>query len=316
MKGWRLKEITWIGFFAAVAWIVFAPHASAAGLAAPPAQGTTPPPDVATLLAPLLAAATGIERIVEMVWNYFESAAQQVAATLGMGQTWAAYARGQIVTAESALTDLAKQALVVEDRIRKLPPRPAPAAQTDPAAAQTEQTWLQTLAERANIVKQIDDAQGTLKDAQEQLLDALNSARYKSIKQSLSVLISLGLGLAVAFATNLDIFRLLNLSTNAGVFGVFITGLIIGAGTGPVHSLIGILQQSRDTLDQAANLFSSRARKNITDQYTTLMQANAVTTSQATPKSLSTSRELAPVTPTDPTPTQQQLRTIERLARR
>ena len=171
----------------------------------------------------------------------------------------------------------------MEDRIRKLPPRPAPAAQTDPAAAQTEQTWLQTLAERANIVKQIDDAQGTLKDAQEQLLDALNSARYKSIKQSLSVLISLGLGLAVAFATNLDIFRLLNLSTNAGVFGVFITGLIIGAGTGPVHSLIGILQQSRDTLDQAANLFSSRARKNITDQYTTLMQANAVTTSQATP---------------------------------
>lgn len=314
MKGWRLKEITWIGFFVAVAWIVFAPHAAAAGLPAPPAQAASPPPDVATLLAPMLAAATGIERIIEMLWSYFESGAQQFAAALGLGQTWATYARGQIVNAEAALTSLAQQALEVEKKLRTLPPRPAPAALMDPAAQQAEQTWLQTLAARANIIKQIDDAQSTLKDAQEQLLDALRSERYKNFKQSLSVLIGLGLGLAVAFATNLDIFKLLNLSTSAGVFGVFITGLIIGAGTGPVHSLIGILQQSRDTLDQAANLFSSRARKNITDQYTALMAANATAGQDSAFES--TSRALAPVLPTDPTPTQQQLRTIERLARR
>ncbi len=322
MKSWRLKEITWIGFFGAVAWIVFAPHTAAAGLAVPGGQAaTTTSPDVATLLAPMVAASTSIERIIEMLWNYFESAAQHVAAGLGLGQTWAAYVRGQIVNAEAALNSLAKQALEVENRIRTLPPRPAQAMLTapgtapTPAAHQTEQTWLQALAERANIVKQLDDAQSTLKDAQTQQLDALNSQRYRSIKQSLSVLLGLGLGLAMAFATNLNIFQLLGLSTTAGVFGVFVTGLIIGAGTGPVHSLIGILQQSRDTLDQAANLFSSRARKNVTEQYTSLMQVNATLAAQpATAEAAS--RDLAPVQPTDPTPTQQQLRTIERLARR
>jgi hypothetical protein len=316
MKGWRLKEITWIGFFAAIAWIVFAPHVSAAGMALPPAQDTTtPPPDVGTLLAPLLAASTGIERVVEMLWNYFESAAQQVAATLGLGRTWAMYARSQIVNAEAALTTLAQQALAIEAKLGKLPPRPDPAAvAADPAAREMEQNWLQTLSERANVVQRIDDAQATVQDAQQQLLNSLKSARYKSIKQAVSVLISLSLGLVTAFTTNLDIFRLLNISMTAGIFGVILTGLIIGAGSGPVHSLIGILQQSRDTLDQAANLFSSRARSNAAQQYATIMQANAATT-QAQTEAVA-SRELAPVTPANPTPTQQQLRTIERLAQR
>jgi hypothetical protein len=317
MKGWRLKEITWIGFFAAVAWIVFAPHASAAGLAVPPAQDANPTPDVGTLLAPLLAAATGIERVVEMLWNYFESAAQQVAATLGLGRTWASYARGQIVNAEAALTTLAQQALAIEAKLGKLPPRPDPAAvAADPASREVEQNWLQTLGERANIVQRIDDAQATVQDAQQQLLNSLKSARYKSIKQALSVLISLSLGLVTSFTTNLDIFNLLHLTKAASIFGVVLTGLIIGAGSGPVHSLIGILQQSRDTLDQAANLFSSRARSNATEQYATLMQANAAATAQAAPESAAASRELAPITATNPTPTQQQLRTIERLAQR
>src|SRR4051794_39095181 len=77
----------WIGIGAAVAWVVFAPPgwarewlALGAAPAAQAAQG-----DVASLLAPMLAAATGIERVLEMAWNWIESANRQLIATMGLG---------------------------------------------------------------------------------------------------------------------------------------------------------------------------------------------------------------------------------------
>lgn len=322
MKGLPLKEITWIGFIGFLAWIVFAPHAGATGVPAlPVGQGdtgqTTPtgPTDVNALLAPVLAAATSIERILEMVWNWFESAGQHLAATLGLGRDWANYTRQQVLNAQTALGTLAHQATVLEAKMRNLPPPPenAPPDPNDPARALQE--------EHQGIVQKIETAQTKLQDAQAQLTSAFTSTRYKSVKQSLSVLMGLILGMITSFSTGLDLFVLLNIKGAPHELGMLVTGIVIGAGTGPVHSLFGILQQSRDALDQAANLFSARSQRTITEQYTALTQSNmAVAQAQAQAANQAAAvRGLeapAPLPMVDPTPTPEQLRTIERLARR
>ncbi|HMA36461.1 MAG TPA: hypothetical protein VKY74_18535 [Chloroflexia bacterium] len=293
MKRFNIGQVGWIAVIGGLGWILLAPHAAAGGLPAPGDQAPATS-DVGTLLAPLLAASTGIERVIEMFWSWFESGATQVVASLGLGQAWARYARNQIAAAETALTDLAIQA----EQLR----HPAPG--TPPAVPATGTA----------LDQKIDEAQQKLADAQQQLRNALKSDRYTSLKQSISVLTGLVLGLIVAYVTRLDMFQLLNLSKNAGDFGLIVTGLIIGAGSGPVHSVIGLLQQSRDAVDQAANLFSSRARQNATQTLTALMTANAAS---AAPPPDSGTRDLGPAAPAAPAPvTQEQLRMIERLATR
>ncbi len=291
----RAGIVQWIGIVAVgvVGWAVVAPHAQAAGVAAPPAQagGSS---DVATLLAPVLAAATGIERIIEMAWSWFESAAEQTVAALGLGSGWAGYARGQVQAAESALNTLAGEAALLT---RQTAANPAPSAAA------------------ADLATRIDAAQQRLLDAQQQLRTALKSDRYVSIKQAVSVLVSLGLGLVIAGATGLDMFHLLGLTSTSTIFGGFITGLVIGAGSGPVHSIIGLLQQSRDAVDQAANLFSSRARENATQALSNVVSMNAAA---AAPGPAAVSRDFvaAPAPPAGMLATPEQVRMIERLATR
>src|SRR5438046_2735818 len=99
MRRWRLTGWIGIGLLGAVGWLLLAGHAQATGPGAQAAQAATS--DVGTLLAPLLAAATGIERIIEMGWNLFESAFQQTVAALGLGQSWAQYARDEVNSAET-----------------------------------------------------------------------------------------------------------------------------------------------------------------------------------------------------------------------
>jgi hypothetical protein len=174
--------------------------------------------------------------------------------------------------------------------------------------------------EHQGSIQKIDAAQTKLKDAQQQLSSALTSPRYKSRKQSLSVAIGLVLGVITSFTTGMNIFSLLNIP-DTGNFGIVVTGLDIGAGTGPVHSLLGILQQTRDALDQVANLFSARSQRTVTEQYTALTQSNLAVAQAQTQAAnqVAQARGLeaaAPVPMPDPTPTEEQLRTIERLARR
>src|SRR5205085_6667342 len=95
---------------------------------------------------------------------------------------------------------------------------------------------------------------------------------------------SLIMGIGIAGASGLDMFKLLGLIPNTAgtnLYTVLITGLVIGAGSGPVHSVIGLLQQARDATDQAANLFSSRSKRNISEMMTNLVTANAATAATA-----------------------------------
>jgi hypothetical protein len=60
-------------------------------------------------------------------------------------------------------------------------------------------------------------------------------------------------------------FALLGIGTVPAKFDILITGLIIGTGSSPVHSLIGILQQGKDALDSLGGFLDSRAKPAKTD---------------------------------------------------
>jgi hypothetical protein len=189
---------------------------------------TTSSGEVAMLLAPLVAAATAIERMIEMGFSWFESLVVSASNFLNVGGDYVKWARDQANACRTTLLH---------------------AAPADISAAEQ-----------------------ALHDAQQRLKEWVASEPYVSIKRGLSVLFGIILGLVVAWVSKLQMFKLLGVNLVAlngaannpalaqfltGV-DVVVTGLIIGTGSAPVHSLIGILQKSKDAIDEARAL--SRAR--------------------------------------------------------
>jgi len=185
------------------------------------------PADVTGTLAPLLVAAAGVERLIEMGWNFLESRFLEVVSWIGMGEEWVEYAHTEVSRARTALHNLIQRADPLD---------PADGA-------------LKTAAD-------------SLRSAHKLLESALESQGYTSFKQAASVVAGLILGVIVAFTAGLDMLQLLQLSGKATIAGMLITGLIIGTGSGPVHSIIGLLQQTRNVVGQAADFFDSRAGQN------------------------------------------------------
>jgi hypothetical protein len=210
-----------------------------------------------------------VERFIEMCWGIFESLGMRLVAMVGLGVGWATYARDEVRSAEVEINQLATAAA----RLRHAP---AATLSTQPGA---DPEGLALLA------AQIDAAQQRLADAQTQLGSALKSASYQSVKKAVSIAGSLVMGMGIAWASGLDMFKLLGLVPNtAGTnpYTLLITGLVIGAGSGPVHSVIGLIQQARDATDQAANLLSSRSKRNISEMMTNLATTSATTTTTTT----------------------------------
>jgi hypothetical protein len=193
-----------------------------------PAETTTSSGQIAMLLAPLVAAATAIERMIEMGFSWFESLVVSASNFLNVGGEYVKWARDQVNACRTTLLH-------------------APPAD-------------------------VSAAEQALHDAQQRLKEWVTSEPYTSIKRGLAVLFGIILGLIVAWVSKLQMFKLLgvNLVTLNGAANnpalaqflttvdVLVTGLIIGTGSAPVHSLIGILQKSKDAIDEARAL--SRAR--------------------------------------------------------
>jgi hypothetical protein len=192
-------------------------------------QGTTTA-SVAIALAPLVAAATAIERVIEMVFNWYESAVLSIGGAAGLGGSYVKWAREQVSAYRNALIN---------------------------ASSESEISRLEEL----------------LLDAQQRLKDSLKSEPYVSLKRAVAVLLGIVLGLVAAFSTGLQMFQLLGIdlsSMNAAagspsVSGVVatldmvITGVVIGTGSAPVHSLLGILQNTKDAIDQVRALAQGRS---------------------------------------------------------
>jgi hypothetical protein len=54
-------------------------------------------------------------------------------------------------------------------------------------------------------------------------------------------------------------FAMLGIGAVPARVDVLITGLVIGSGSYPVHSLVGLLQQAKDTLDSTQSYLKARS---------------------------------------------------------
>lgn len=180
--------------------------------------------DLAAVLAPVIVAALGVERIIEMMWNLIESYIRSLVAVLAGRSEWLRWANDELRAARERLEALAQEGDPTR-RVSDLLP--------------TSQDALSQLIERAANDVAIAEAR---------LSTLTSTQQYKDAKRVISIITSLVLGIVVATVVGLQMFALLGIDVALRV-DILITGIAIGTGSTPVHSFIGILQQGKDTLE-------------------------------------------------------------------
>ena len=217
--------------------------------------------DLLIILAPVLAAATGVERSLETFFNIIENSFKTMVAYLGKGMRWLKNSEIEVQQARQWLADISTryaeemQTLQINGQsIRQLT-----------GEAQNKMV-------AANAMLQL--AQQRLEAAEENLSDVSSSDGYRRVKAAASVVLGLMLGVIVAQLGSLQMFALMGVSAVPITVDIFLTGLIIGSGSYPVHSLVGILQQGKDTLDSVKGYFNRSAPEaQATRQRITTVQA-------------------------------------------
>ncbi len=180
--------------------------------------------DLAAVLAPVIVAALGVERVIEMMWNLIESYIRSLVAFLAGRSEWLRWANDELRAARERLETLAQDGDPTE-RVSDLLPR--------------SQDALSQLIERAA---------NDVAFAEARLSSLTSTAQYRDAKRVISILSSLILGIVVSTVIGLQMFALLGINVHERV-DLLITGIAIGTGATPVHSLVGILQQGKDTLE-------------------------------------------------------------------
>jgi hypothetical protein len=232
MKRWFfvLISVFIILWLILIGWVLTTPIQDAVAL--PLAVGA----NLTIVLAPVLAAAAAVERTLESIFNTLESGWRTMVAYLGRGLRWLKNAEIEVQQARQFLAD-------ASERYNK-----------ELQGIQFGQTSVTTLT--AEIQAKIDAAnklmilaQDRLNSAEGKLAAATSSDSYISAKAAASIALGLMLGVIIAAVGQLQMFAMLGIAVVPAHIDVLITGLIIGSGSYPVHSLVGILQQGKDTLD-------------------------------------------------------------------
>jgi ElaB/YqjD/DUF883 family membrane-anchored ribosome-binding protein len=246
-----LVVVIWIGLFI---WVFFiAPVLPTTGVSAPP-----PGASLLVVLAPIVAAATGVERLLESVFNTLENVWRTGVAYLGNGMRWLKLAETEVADARAWLQNIGLVASNLEakyaDEMNELMQQP----NLDQIAAQLENLRRRADQETANVQKLLAEAEARATGAEKKLAQASSSPDYISAKAAASVVLGLMLGVIVATMGQIKMFALLGIAMPARI-DVFATGIVIGSGSYPVHSLVGMLQQGRDALDGLGNFLNNRA---------------------------------------------------------
>lgn len=186
---------------------------------------------VALLLAPLVAAATAVERIIDMIFNWYESILLNVGAFSGQAKDYLGWARGEVARLQKELLN-------------------------------AQGNW-----------EKVAQLESQLEAAQNRLTEFLKSPTYLSRKRTLAVILGIVIGLILAFTVQIKMFALLGIELPWGWADMLVTGLVIGTGSAPVHSLIGLLQNTKDAVDQARALWSGKAFSEAQAAYMQSIQA-------------------------------------------
>jgi hypothetical protein len=165
---------------------------------------------VAVLLAPLVAAAAAVERIIEMVVSWYEGVILNASRWLGLGGGYVKWMREDIQAAQRAVMALSHKG-------------------TEASAAE---------------LTALRKAEESLAVAQDRLVEWLKSPFYTNGKRVATLLMGIILGVILALTTRLRMLALLgiqpgdvapNLANLAGSIDMLLTGLVIGTGSAPMH---------------------------------------------------------------------------------
>jgi len=228
----------WVGL---VAWVFFFASIFEADSFALEASA-----NLTVVLAPILAAAAAVERTLETIFNVLEGSWRTMVAYLGRGMRWLKSAETEVKQARQFLADVA-------DRFN------AEMANMDIGQASVSQITADVKARIDAVGAMMTVAQQRLEVAEDKLSEATSSESYINAKTAVSVVLGLMLGVIIAALAQLQMFAMLGVDIVPARFDVLITGLVIGSGSYPVHSLVGILQQGKDTLDSVKGYFNRSA---------------------------------------------------------
>lgn len=181
--------------------------------------------DIAVVLAPLVAVSLAIERLLETAFDWFEQATRCTAEVLAAPREALDWIGREYQEAYEAAAAAAEAAAVT----------------LTPASIQA-----------------LQEAEERLAKAEARLRSWTSAPEYRAWKRALSIWIGLLAGLVVAVIGDLGMFRVLGIPMPR-ILDMLVTGLIIGAGPGPMHSLIGILQSGKDAVNNLAELAKGKA---------------------------------------------------------
>jgi len=228
-RQWRLniKALVGLLFFSAVLLAILRSLAEPGGplwlFAIPPVVAQVG--DYATVLAPLVAISVAIERLLETVFDWFEQSTRSAAEVLAAPREaldWIGreYQEAYQAAAEAAAT-----------------------------------TGVTVTPAQAEVLAQAEER---LAKAEARLRSWTGAPEYRAWKRALSIWIGLLVGLVVAIMGDLGMFHIIGVPAPR-LLDMLVTGLIIGAGPGPMHSIIGILQSGKDAVNNLAELARGKA---------------------------------------------------------
>ena len=232
-----LVAIVLIVWVILIAWVLVSPIKDAEAL--PLAVGA----NLTIVLAPVLAAAAAVERTLESVFNVLEGSWRTMVAYLGRGLRWLKSAETEVQESRQFLDE-------ISDKYRA----ELLGIQFGQTSVSTLTNDIQTRINAANKLMTL--AQQRLENAESNLADITSSESYVSAKAAASIILGLMLGVIIAAVGQLQMFAMLGIGIVPAQIDVLITGLVIGSGSYPVHSLVGILQQGKGTVDSVKSYFN------------------------------------------------------------
>jgi hypothetical protein len=223
-RRWRVNMRVLVGVLAVIALAI-------ALLRAIPEEGwvvwlfTIPPlpetvGDIATVLGPLLAVSVAVERLLEAAFDAFEQSARAVADILAAPKEALDWIGREYQAAYEAAKNAADAVGV---------------GGTDAALAS------------------LAAAEGRLAKAEARVRSWTGAPEYIAWKRALCIWAGLLVGLGVAILGDLGMIRTIG-APAPRLLDMVVTGLVIGAGPGPMHALIGILQSGKDAANNLAAL--------------------------------------------------------------
>jgi hypothetical protein len=183
--------------------------------------------DLTVILAPFLAVAVSIERLLETTFSWYEQSIQTVSDVLAKVKEPINWVEKELQQAHQAAVKAAEATGVEED----------------PASLHA----LQLAEER-------------LAQAERRLLSWTKAPEYVAWKQAIAIWVGLLVGLEVAVLGDFGLLRAIGVPAPR-LLDMLATGLVVGAGPGPMHAVIGMLQGGKKVLENLADLAEGRAAK-------------------------------------------------------